>query len=126
MDDRTLLELAAKAAGWEKTKFDDRGWFYICTYPEPEEWELWNPLTDDGDALRLLAALPSLWQLSMKFGPMMGLEVAWGTGRGIAAYENPNNAGRLAAIRLVIVRAAAEIGLSKSAVSAPGAVEGDE
>ena len=59
MTDRELLELAAKAAGinfdpeltcvhgvgWEGE--DDDGWFQ----------EFWNPITDDGDALRLAVKL---------------------------------------------------------------------
>lgn len=49
--DRELLELAAKAAGykvaWEGGSVT--GWMAGGTW--------WNPLTDDGDALRLLLAL---------------------------------------------------------------------
>ena len=53
MNDRELLELAAKAAGmtwWRDPKTDSAYWGdaherYICS--------VWNPLTDDGDALRL-------------------------------------------------------------------------
>jgi hypothetical protein len=51
-DDRELLELAAKAAGIEY------GWQHIYDDYEgstSEKWD-WNPLTDDGDALRLAAA----------------------------------------------------------------------
>ena len=40
MTDRKLLELAAKAAGYPP---DDSAW----------DDEIWNPLEDDGDALRL-------------------------------------------------------------------------
>ena len=48
MEDKELLELAAKAAGakWDK-------WCSLWTLDEEE----WNPLTDDGDALRLAVKL---------------------------------------------------------------------
>jgi hypothetical protein len=53
MNDRELLELAAKAAGIEY------GWQHIYDDYEgstSEKWD-WNPLTDDGDALRLVVKL---------------------------------------------------------------------
>ena len=46
MTDRELLELAAKAAGYQYAKFGG----YIVVDGIPGNW---NPLTDDGDALRL-------------------------------------------------------------------------
>jgi hypothetical protein len=50
MTDRELLELAAKAAG-SPLKSDD-------AYPFPTRVPIgWNPLTDDGDALRLAVKL---------------------------------------------------------------------
>ena len=45
MTDRELLELAAKAAGIEHVT------------PMMLEWGKWNPLTDDGDALRMAVAM---------------------------------------------------------------------
>ena len=57
-DDKTLLELAAKAAGYEF--WDYNGSYRVRTRPNREEypeWEPWNPLTDDGDALRLAVKL---------------------------------------------------------------------
>ncbi len=55
MDDRELLELAAKAGG---IAGEYRAGLGICP---PELSQLhkfwWNPLTDDGDALRLAAGL---------------------------------------------------------------------
>ena len=50
MTDRELLELAAKAAGYEYAKHGG----YIVVDGIPGNW---NPLTDDGDALRLAVAL---------------------------------------------------------------------
>ena len=49
MDDRELLELAAKAVGHAIDRID--------AMHEPEDWACWNPLNDDGDALRLAAGL---------------------------------------------------------------------
>ena len=81
MTDRELLELAAKAAGI-KTEF------YENDYGEIESE--WNPLTDDGDALRLAVKL-KLW-----------------THSGMGAFlDEPDP---YAATRRAIVRAAAEIG----------------
>ena len=51
MTDRELLELAAKAAGLELWTHADGG-FYL-----PDPMRNWNPLTDDGDALRLAVTL---------------------------------------------------------------------
>ena len=45
MTDIELLELASKACGLEEAKMRI-------------EFNQWNPLTDDGDALRLFCALP--------------------------------------------------------------------
>lgn len=53
MDDRTLLEAAAKAAGIELTDFHG-----LLVIPDAEAGcPPWNPLEDDGDALRLAVRL---------------------------------------------------------------------
>ena len=61
MSDRELLELAAKAAGLE---FSDGRQLSPAKYlarpvgsTSNDEWTGWNPLTDDGDALRLAVKL---------------------------------------------------------------------
>lgn len=62
MDDKQLLEAAARAAGFNPIRWGDDypgGWLL------EGEQESWNPLTDDGDALRLavkleLTVLPGL------------------------------------------------------------------
>lgn len=53
---RELLELAAKAAGM---KFDWRGLYGIlpAIFSDDDEPTKWNPLDDDGDALRLAVKL---------------------------------------------------------------------
>lgn len=57
MDDKELLIAAAKAAGIEIEFYEAHG-REICkkqNYFGPDKW--WNPLTDDGDALRLAVTL---------------------------------------------------------------------
>lgn len=114
MTDHELLELAAKAAGYDRTKVDENEWFYIghlCGGSDPE-WELWNPLTDDGDALRLAVKLRLWVQISERsvwiaqnadeiFGDMAASTFLMVSDCGGDACE---------ATRRAIVRAAAEIG----------------
>ena len=99
MADRELLELAAKAAG---IKFSEIGGGARYA-PQPgimQPYVPWNPLEDDGDALRLAVKCAQL------FGFYRFLR-AW-----IAAMatENGSPSDPLAATRRAIVRAAAEIG----------------
>lgn len=62
MNDRELLELAAKAAGyWLRSERDadfqsDKVWISTQSLDGVRywpEWKVFDPLTDDGDALRL-------------------------------------------------------------------------
>ena len=100
MTDRELLELAAKAAG-----FSDAEWAAeqacICTAQLPGFRCFWNPLTDDGDALRLAVKLNI---------PVYPYDDETSTGTiGVVAK---NWGGKEANTRRAIVRAAAEIGRS--------------
>lgn len=52
MTDRELHKLAATAAGFASMKYFDDG-PYVSSDLNGELWHAWNPLTDDGDALRL-------------------------------------------------------------------------
>ena len=91
-NDRDLLELAAKAAGWKHTK-EDLGHF--CVAPTQFGfWQPWNPLTDDGDALRLAVKLDLFWE---------NLEL-------FDMYFDSRTDDKFQATRRAIVRAAAEIG----------------
>lgn len=59
MSDRELLRLAAKAADLSAI-FDTYGWCEITDgafFDANEPPTIWNPLTDDGDALRLAVKL---------------------------------------------------------------------
>ena len=110
MTDRELLELAAKAAGYD----------YECTShtgrPENDQHQIrdwfgmlvdWNPLEDDGDALRLAVKL--------RFGVFIDGYVAVARteiARNIGAQE-PLSQDDYAATRRAIVRAAAELGETK-------------
>ncbi len=112
MSDRELLEAAARAAGL-RVGFEPNGvecgrydlyWSHVyhelvwhnktagSEYPEPVYW---NPLTDNGDALRLMVRL-NLWEA-----------VRDGYQHADSLDTDPQ-----AAIRRAITRAAAEIGRS--------------
>ena len=92
--DRELLELAAKAAGLELWTHADGEWYL----PDPRR--RWNPLTDDGDALRLAVRL-GLWVHIGKYHTAI---------EGNHIEETARRGDSLAATRRAIVRAAAEIG----------------
>lgn len=108
MTDRELLRMAAKAAGIE-TRYQPMSHRFLIKKPlstmEGTYFAYWDPLTDDGDALRL-AVKTHLWigqhedavTVSDAFGRFkMPLEEDYG--------DDP-----CAATRRAIVRAAAEIG----------------
>lgn len=97
MTDKELLDLAAKAPGVNQLIED------ACNCRR----EQWNPLTDDGDAMRLAA------KLSMRIDICMNIGCAARYGRDL---ENVVYVGigsdndTLKATRRAIVRAAAQIG----------------
>lgn len=57
MTDRELLELAAKAAGYDVTWLKDSQFIH-----DGDDW--WDPLTYDGDALRLAVKLHMMVSVS--------------------------------------------------------------
>ena len=99
MTDKELLELAAKAAGiW--LEWDGERWM--------PPYQHWNPLTNDGDALRLAVKL----NMDMRFdafsdGAVVLTECVWKPAGMEVEYLNNDP---YAATRRAIVRAAAEIG----------------
>lgn len=118
MADRELLEWAAKAAGLvvnaEKQAARDASL-------GPEKASLWinttstawNPLTDDGHALRLLTRLP----YRELYVSEIGATVSWrreGSPHGVKCdeYAEDHGGDLNAATRRAIVRAAAEMGRS--------------
>lgn len=122
MTDKELLELAAKACGYKEVsasyRSDDDG------YPTYEFWYLhvkdlydgnygdscvWNPLTDDGDALRLAVKLGLPWES----GYALGRTDYWKIGEEYVRHDYEGS-DVTAATRRAIVRAAAEIEKEKS------------
>ncbi len=99
MTDKELLELAAKAAG-----IKDEMWL--------RDW--WNPLTDDGDALRLAVKLGVI--VDVRYGGeeshLEFNEVCYWVekGRPYKVMKFEKGIDPYAATRRAIVRAAAEIG----------------
>jgi hypothetical protein len=113
MTDHELLELAAKAAGVVPSlnlSGEPKG-----TYKHPPEPGIikastsgWNPLTDDGDALRLVV---KLWLTVQVDDEDCRTYVVGSTGQCIGT--EPHGDDPYAATRRAIVRAAAEIGRDK-------------
>jgi hypothetical protein len=109
MTDRELMELAAKAAGVViiRSRLDDPmcADMLIEAGPIVSDQRLigWNPLTDDGDALRLAVQL----ELSIDFAKWDNT-VFYGVDKFV--QEEWHNSSSYAATRRAIVRAAAEIG----------------
>ena len=109
MTDRELLELATRAAGipgyWAE---DINEYITPCNKYQTRrrgDYVIWNPLTDDGDALRLAVNL--------------GIVVSAGSKENRFVCANPDSKAQIleerrpdpfAATRRAIVRAAAEIG----------------
>ena len=96
MSDRELLEMAAKAAGYDGLRWSMlRQCFYDCS------GVYWRPLDDDGDALRLAVKI-GLHLTNSKTD-------AWSSREDVTAIE-PLSTDQYKATRRAIVRAAAEIG----------------
>lgn len=120
MTDKELLELAAKAAGIQIVGEVDKmicqpdhrtGGFIIRNDRGGDS--CWNPLTDDGDALRLAV------NLKMRFSTVCNLgdqAVASATDLSIWGCVEDHNDDPYAATRRAIVRAAAEIGKTKETI----------
>ena len=104
MSDRELLELAAKAGGIDY-KPDNKDWKHDdhCAFWDYDDLctcgARWNPLTDDGDALRL----------AVKLNMTLAVGIARSDAGEFTEFDmcdtDPD-----AATRRAIVRAAAEIG----------------
>ena len=104
MTDKELLELAAKAAGFDVVFYNNEC-VGLGISDCKRDWP-WNPLTDDGDALRLAVKL----NIDLTFYPNPQIAEPWVE----AATENDASDELLqpdpyAATRRAITRAAAEI-----------------
>ncbi len=92
MNDRELLELAAKAVG-----LPEFGWMGPAfMYVKNNTFTDWNPLTDDGDALRLAVKLNLLTTECVE-------DWKW-------CRDKTEHADVCASYRRAITRAAAEVG----------------
>lgn len=118
MDDRTLLEMAAKAAGIDAEWYNEDSadldaaldGMYLKGERTPDNDRTWNPLRRDGDALRLAVKL----QLQITPGTYNKDEFsAFHAGHGEAHERWGTMQDEYAATRRAIVRAAAEIGKAK-------------
>ena len=114
MTDRELLEFAAKAAGFEGrwiTKGEGDLWLFRNDFSDP-----WNPLTDDGDAMRLMVRLRLHAQqfpiLDDGFDVPLGMVEVWRVDDDDPLHVEFLRSGddRLVVTRRAIVRAATEIG----------------
>jgi hypothetical protein len=108
MTDKELLELAAKAAGIECEWSNDGDGMWLMGERSPDNSRYWNPLTDDGDALRLAV------KLGIDIGKWPGnTRWAFFHAGGKLFTESCEKSGiqdPYAATRRAIVRAAADIG----------------
>lgn len=132
MSDRELLELAAKAFGLKCAEY----WRSEPSEPFPIAESImhyndgepcvqhWNPLIDDGDALRLAVKLNL--RICIEAESAGVIEIEWdfddgGFSRHSIEQEAPMDGDDYAATRRAIVRAAAEIG--KTMTDAPSAIQ---
>ncbi len=108
MEDKELLELAAKAAGYD-VLFRDDGSCKLCSIKDGCTYvQHWNPLTDDGDALRLAVKL-ELTPYTPQ--PLVGYNNADCQNHDASvSISEPVMGCPYAATRRAIVQAAAEIG----------------
>jgi hypothetical protein len=104
MNDKQMLEMAAKAAGHANFEHEGSGGLLITT--EDEFSYFWNPLKDDGDALRLAVKLGMTVSIKTKGDKLC--TKAWSYDRKICSERHENDP--YAATRRAITRAAAEIG----------------
>ena len=115
MDDRALLEAAARAAGITLPHFVPYG---------VDDWQHeWNPLTDDGDALRLASVL----RMTVRHDDVDACIAGWHVnqaapttdGMGPWFWKEWNYDDAAAATRRAITRAAAAMAAKQEAPQAP-------
>ena len=111
MDDRELLERAAKAVGIKLCVWGSRGSENFAEIIGPTNVRRWNPLDDDADAFRLAVKLALLVDV-IDDDTEHCTEVVWSGCYMTHGYRIRQNhdGDPYAATRRAIVRAAAEIG----------------
>jgi hypothetical protein len=110
MTDRELLEKAAKAAGFETAEFQNWPGMDVRYGFTEAIWngeQYWNPLTEDGDALRLAVKLNIDFKCYEQSARALAIDAK--AQRVIASIDEPVGADPYAATRRAIVRAAAAI-----------------
>lgn len=120
MSDRELLELAARAAGIKINQVTGDG---IIWHEVPSIFEqgatalaIWDPLTDDGDALRLAVKL-NIDLLVINDRLIKAVRPGVYTRKDFSVYNHPD---KYAAARLAIVECAAEIGKQMHPIDSEG------
>lgn len=110
MNDRELLELAAKAAGYETVEYEGEWWLRVRYGITEAIWngdDYWNPLESDGDALRLAVKLNLIVGV---YGSYTSVYLTEASSEEFVCWNSSCNNDPYAATRRAIVRAAAEIG----------------
>ncbi len=113
LSDRGLLEAAAKQAGIEIEAYhelSEPGYEYRVKENDPEDgpWmRLWDPLTDDGEALRLVVKMKMTVAVDVDRIDV-GFDADFNRHVTEFIYEKPTPTDIFAATRRAIVRAAAQ------------------
>lgn len=106
MNERELLEMAAKAAchefKWDQSRGSKSSRLRILV---GDRWVVWDPLTDDGHALRLAVKLNLLIDCYSTCARPLPDSAGW-------SYGEQAGADQFASTRRAIVLTAAEIGRS--------------
>jgi len=105
--DRELLKLAARAAGMPMCSEWDAATDGVLIGSGKGDLSLWNPLTDDGDALRLAVKLVRMKGISTTVGWFQRSRLG-----------EPHKDDPCAATRRAIVRTAAAVGASTLSTTA--------
>jgi hypothetical protein len=108
MTDRELLELAAKAVGLPECGWMGPAFMYV----KDNTFTDWNPLTDDGDALRLAVKL-NLTRISLSPTVCIVQATDMMADTPAIVVQHIGQLDPYAATRRAITRAAAEIGKAK-------------
>jgi len=119
MNDKELLKLAAKAAGIEFANQSDEDVQlnqFVNNKHLLKNGEYWNPLTDDGDALRLAVNLKIDIHFEWNSEAIGNIVEAFTPERedgSRGCFDKSTETDPYTATRRAIVRAAAEIGKTK-------------
>lgn len=124
MNDRELLERAARAMGCHGAKYEDGSWleirygYTVAVYHDDLE-SYWNPLESDGDAFRLAVKLDisTRQQFAMVQAEYPWIDEEFNTRKVLCEVVLDDYC---AATRRAIVRAAAEIGMRTDAPQTAG------